>query len=235
MHCVCCFRWCRCVFSWTVCFLGFVHFSSSSFVSCSHLSLTTSNSNLPCLGSWLKFWCKVDGHWSNKLFWPIRTGRIFQPQKWLEILRVSDQNGVSLLYIMLEIHHSGREPSICKCQRTITPHQCTTIRFARNKLASLTSWFAYFLDTLSPYSEKYGRTSILPADFCTNMGKYRRVGGSAKTDHDRMFCQQPSADVFRRCTQRKVKAGKPCIILPNFAAMPWTTWQNEATWPAKPC
>ena len=28
------------------------------------------------------------------------------------ISRVSDQNGVSLLYIMLEIHHSGREPSI---------------------------------------------------------------------------------------------------------------------------
>ena len=27
--------------------------------------------------------------------------------------RVPDQNGVSLLYIMLEIHHSGREPSIC--------------------------------------------------------------------------------------------------------------------------
>ena len=29
------------------------------------------------------------------------------------ISRVSNQNGVSLLYIMLEIHHSGREPSIC--------------------------------------------------------------------------------------------------------------------------
>ena len=28
------------------------------------------------------------------------------------ISRVSDQNGVSLLYIMLGIHHSGREPSI---------------------------------------------------------------------------------------------------------------------------
>ena len=28
------------------------------------------------------------------------------------ISRVSDQKGVSLLYIMLEIHHSGREPSI---------------------------------------------------------------------------------------------------------------------------
>ena len=26
--------------------------------------------------------------------------------------RVHDQNDVSLLYIMLEIHHSGREPSI---------------------------------------------------------------------------------------------------------------------------
>ena len=27
--------------------------------------------------------------------------------------RVSNQNGVSLLYIMLEIHHSGREPLTC--------------------------------------------------------------------------------------------------------------------------
>ena len=27
------------------------------------------------------------------------------------ISRVQDQNGISLLYIMLEIHHSGREPS----------------------------------------------------------------------------------------------------------------------------
>ena len=31
----------------------------------------------------------------------------------LYILRVSYQNGVSLLHIMLEINHSGREPSIC--------------------------------------------------------------------------------------------------------------------------
>ena len=29
------------------------------------------------------------------------------------ISRVSDQNGVSFLYIMLEIHHSGQKPSIC--------------------------------------------------------------------------------------------------------------------------
>ena len=29
-------------------------------------------------------------------------------------IEVSDQNGVSLLYIMLEIHHSGREPSKCE-------------------------------------------------------------------------------------------------------------------------
>ena len=28
------------------------------------------------------------------------------------ITRVYDQNGVSLLYVMLVMHHSGREPSI---------------------------------------------------------------------------------------------------------------------------
>ena len=31
------------------------------------------------------------------------------------VSRVSDQNGVSLQYIMLEIHHSGQEPLICAC------------------------------------------------------------------------------------------------------------------------
>ena len=54
------------------------------------------------------------------------------------ISRVSDQNGVSPLYIMLEIRHSGREPSICNCSRKIlfcnqitvkaidTDHECFT-------------------------------------------------------------------------------------------------------------
>ena len=32
----------------------------------------------------------------------------------INITRVPDQNGVSLLYIMLEIHHSDQEPSIIK-------------------------------------------------------------------------------------------------------------------------
>ena len=27
--------------------------------------------------------------------------------------RIRDQNGVSLLYIMFEIHQSGQEPSVC--------------------------------------------------------------------------------------------------------------------------
>ena len=31
------------------------------------------------------------------------------------ISRVSDQNGVSPLYIILEIHHSCMEPSVCSC------------------------------------------------------------------------------------------------------------------------
>ena len=34
-------------------------------------------------------------------------------QLYEQISRVPGQNGVSQLYIMLEIHHSGREPSIC--------------------------------------------------------------------------------------------------------------------------
>ena len=44
----------------------------------------------------------------------------------MSISRVSDQNGLSLLYIMLEIHHSGREPSICETSFTAccSPHSC---------------------------------------------------------------------------------------------------------------
>ena len=34
-----------------------------------------------------------------------------KPKALSKILRVPDQNGVSLVYIMLEIHHSGLEPS----------------------------------------------------------------------------------------------------------------------------
>ena len=37
------------------------------------------------------------------------------------ISRVSDQNGVSPLYVMLEIHHSGWEPSICFCDALTVP------------------------------------------------------------------------------------------------------------------
>ena len=53
MHSVCCFCWYQCIFSWMVvvlvgvCFLGFVHSSSSLSVSCSHLIPTALNSNLP--------------------------------------------------------------------------------------------------------------------------------------------------------------------------------------------
>ena len=137
-----------------VCFLGFVHSSSSSLVSCSHLSPTASNSNLPCIGRWLtsvKLRCKVDVHWFNKIFGPIRTSHILLPQKWLEI---------------------------CKCQWTLTPHQRTTIDFAGNKLKSFTSRFPYSLETLCPYFEKYECISVLLANFRTNTGKYGRVGRS---------------------------------------------------------
>ena len=38
-------------------------------------------------------------------------------QIYIYILRVSDQNGVSLLYIMLEIHHSAEKPLYISCLR----------------------------------------------------------------------------------------------------------------------
>ena len=43
---------------------------------------------------------------------------------------VSDQNGVSPLYIMLEIHHSGQEPS--KCKRFKQPRKRTVILHVRH-------------------------------------------------------------------------------------------------------
>ena len=134
-------------------FPWFVHSSSSSSVSCSHLSPTALNSNPPCIGRWLtsvKFWCKVDVHWFSKLSEPIRTDHILQIRKWLEI---------------------------SKCQQTITPHQWLA-SLATNSHCSRrdfhTSW------KLCPYFEKYRHTSVLLANFRLNTGTYRRVGRSAK-------------------------------------------------------
>ena len=77
-----------------VCFLGFLHSSSSSSVSCSHLSPTALNSNPSCIGRWLtsvKHRCEVDVHWFNKLFEPVRTGHIFQPGNGLKYANVNKQ------------------------------------------------------------------------------------------------------------------------------------------------
>ena len=155
MHCVCCFRWCRYVLSWTfVVWLEFVSLVSWIVPPLHRFCAVTYNRQLQTrhIGRWptcIKFWCKVDVHWFSKLFWPIRTGRILQAWKWLEI---------------------------CKCQWEITPHQCSTISFAGNKLTSFMSSYPYFLETLCPYFEKYGRTSVLSADFHTDTGKNGRVG-----------------------------------------------------------
>ena len=50
------------------------------------------------------------------------SGQVILANMQTHISRVSDQNGASPLYIMLEIHHSGQEPSIC------TPCTCTRTR-----------------------------------------------------------------------------------------------------------
>ena len=113
------------------------------------------------LEGWLtsvKFRCKVDVHWFNKLFdqvnklfWPIRTSHILQPRKWLEI---------------------------CKCQRTTTSINALQSAWLATNSHSFTSRFLNFVETLCPYFEKYGFTYVLLANFRTNTVKYRRVGRS---------------------------------------------------------
>ena len=79
------------------CFLGFLHSSSSLLVLYSHLLPNASYSNPPYL-KMAEFHKALNVHWFNKPFWPIRTGHILQPRKWLEI---------------------------CKCKRTLTPSTLT--------------------------------------------------------------------------------------------------------------
>ena len=159
MPCVCCFCRCQHVLSWTfVVWSEFVSLVSWILPPLRRFRAATYHWQLQTrhIGKWLtslKFQCKVDVLWFNKLFWTIRTGRILQAWTWLEIY---------------------------KCQQTITPHHRSTISFAGNKLASFMSPFPYFLETLCLYSEKYRRTSILPANFCINMGIYRWVGRSGR-------------------------------------------------------
>ena len=66
-----------------------------------------------------KFW---QGH--IYLLTPVHIGRLHKN------LRVSNQNGVSLLYIMLEIHHSGQEPwsEVCDCTKlSVTCQHCSCL------------------------------------------------------------------------------------------------------------
>ena len=113
MHRVCCFRWCRRVLSCTfVVWSEFFCLVLCILPPLCWLCAATYHQQLQTRHIWrwltsVKFRCKVDVHWFNKLFWPIRTGCILQPWKWLQI---------------------------CKCKRTITPHQRSKISFAGNEL-----------------------------------------------------------------------------------------------------
>ena len=87
MHRVCCFRWCQWVLSWTV----VVWSKFVSLVSCIlpplcwfraatfDWQLQTRHKGRRLTS--VTFRCKVDVHWFNKLFWPVRTGHILQPCK----------------------------------------------------------------------------------------------------------------------------------------------------------
>ena len=69
MHHVCCFRWCRHILSWTVVVWSeFVSLVSWILPPLCRFCATTYHRHV---GRWLtsvKFWCKVDVHWFNKLF-----------------------------------------------------------------------------------------------------------------------------------------------------------------------
>ena len=54
----------------------------------------------------------------------------------LSISRVSNQNGISLLYIMREIHHSGREPSLWTSAKPVMVRMfpCSTTVLVSNDL-----------------------------------------------------------------------------------------------------
>ena len=65
----------------------------------------------------------------------------------LYILRVPDQNSVSWLYNMLEVHHSGREPLICK-NRNKTVYECImTLTSHANRKVGSTAMPTYLTST----------------------------------------------------------------------------------------
>ena len=91
------------------------------------------------------------------------------------ISRVSDQNGVSLLYIMLEIHHSGWEPLICYpsvvvrlCKRwdvTDDKMNCSNMKLFKTKslLHELHFWFQQFPSSwhLQNHCQHEGKTFFI--------------------------------------------------------------------------
>ena len=74
------------------------------------------------------------GPWPHAESVPIPAGLISVCSDWerqqvpstsMNMSRVPDQNGVSLLYIMLEIYHSGRKPSMYSAVRILLVSNCS--------------------------------------------------------------------------------------------------------------
>ena len=132
-----------------VCFLGFVHSYSSSSFSCSHLSPTASNSN-PLYLKMADFRKALNA--KSKF-----TG-----------LKICLTNQGRPYTSALEMEMSMNDNSINAQQ---------SASLAMNS-HSFTLQFPYFLETLCPYVEKYGCTTILRADFRTNTVKYGQAGSN---------------------------------------------------------
>ena len=68
-------------------------------------------------------------------------------RRWLGIiLRFPDQNGVSLLYIMLEIHHSGWDPRYTKLsiQQLLEKQQQQDVEMVQGRRGQISFWSFHF-------------------------------------------------------------------------------------------
>ena len=136
-------------------FFGFLHFSSSLSVLCSHLSPAALNSNPPCLK--MAHCCKVSNAKSlfiglKKLFWQFR----------------SRQHTITW--------------EMCKCQWTITPSMLNDWLHWKQTHKCLRNNFKLSGNSLSVFWEIRTYTSTA-VDFRTNMVKYGWVGRSAWITH----------------------------------------------------
>ena len=90
------------------------------------------------------------------------------------ISRVSDQNGICLLYIMLQIHHSGREPSIYHFIMILCRLPLDTVKYASHRCGSclLVVLRLHAVSVLHSSVARSSNALSLPSDDVSDSYKY---------------------------------------------------------------